>query len=165
MRTAWTRRPIALPLWCLAAGACLWGLLAGLASPQPPGGAPAADPGLEKYIPSPEQLEAPLQRQRPPARAEGVYKAQLMPHWFADNTRFWYRNDLRGGAREFILVEIDAERAVRKSAFDHAKLAAPSPRPRAPSTGRTAYLLTRSPLPTTGRPSPSAWTARSGSVT
>jgi len=52
----------------------------------------------------------------------GVYKARLTPHWFADNTKFWYRNDLRNGAKEFILV--DAAKASRAPAFDHAKLAA-----------------------------------------
>src|SRR5262245_33459411 len=25
-----------------------------------------------------------------------VYKSQITPHWFQNNTRFWYRNDLRG---------------------------------------------------------------------
>src|SRR6185369_14510971 len=25
-------------------------------------------------------------------RIEGMYKAQITPHWFARNTRFWYRN-------------------------------------------------------------------------
>lgn len=51
-----------------------------------------------------------------------VYKAQVSPHWFANNTRFWYRNDLPGGTKEFILV--DAERGTRERAFDHQKLAA-----------------------------------------
>jgi dipeptidyl aminopeptidase/acylaminoacyl peptidase len=51
-----------------------------------------------------------------------VYKARIDPHWFADNTRFWYRNDLRGGTREFVVV--DADKGVRGPAFDHAKLAA-----------------------------------------
>src|SRR5216110_1517067 len=51
-----------------------------------------------------------------------VFKDRVSPHWFANNTRFWYRNDLREGAKEFILV--DAERGTRKTAFDHAKLAA-----------------------------------------
>src|SRR5262245_38001553 len=61
-------------------------------------------------------------QRRPPQRpAAGVYKAQLDPHWFADGTRFWYRNDLRGGAKEFILVV--AESGKRGPAFDHAKLA------------------------------------------
>jgi dipeptidyl aminopeptidase/acylaminoacyl peptidase len=55
-------------------------------------------------------------------RVEGMYKSQVTPHWFADNTRFWYRNDLSGGAKEFILV--DAEKGTRGPAFDHAKLAA-----------------------------------------
>jgi dipeptidyl aminopeptidase/acylaminoacyl peptidase len=52
----------------------------------------------------------------------GVYKARLVPHWFAADTKFWYRNDLRGEAREFILV--DAAKGTRQPAFDHDKLAA-----------------------------------------
>ena len=52
----------------------------------------------------------------------GVYKARITPHWFQDGSRFWYRNDLRGGAKEFILA--DAEKGARQPAFDHAKLAA-----------------------------------------
>ena len=52
----------------------------------------------------------------------GVYKARINPHWFQNNTRFWYRNDLRDGAKEFIVV--DAEHGTRLPAFDHQKLAA-----------------------------------------
>jgi Prolyl oligopeptidase family/Dipeptidyl peptidase IV (DPP IV) N-terminal region len=61
--------------------------------------------------------------QRPgrPDPNRGVYKAQITPHWFANDSKFWYRNDLRGGAKEFILV--DAEKGKRDAAFDHAKLA------------------------------------------
>ena len=63
------------------------------------------------------------------ARAEGlraltngkVFKARVDPHWFADDARFWYRNDLAGGRREFVLV--DAEKGDRKPAFDHEALA------------------------------------------
>jgi dipeptidyl aminopeptidase/acylaminoacyl peptidase len=51
-----------------------------------------------------------------------IPKATVTPHWFADDTRFWYRNDLKDGAKEFILV--DAEAGKRGPAFDHAKLAA-----------------------------------------
>ncbi|HEX2971842.1 MAG TPA: DPP IV N-terminal domain-containing protein, partial [Tepidisphaeraceae bacterium] len=51
-----------------------------------------------------------------------VYRDRVDPHWFANNTRFWYRNNLRDGAREFILV--DAEKGTRQPAFDHARLAA-----------------------------------------
>ncbi|MBN1126647.1 MAG: prolyl oligopeptidase family serine peptidase [Sedimentisphaerales bacterium] len=50
-----------------------------------------------------------------------VYKAGITPHWFADNMHFWYRNDLRAGLREFILI--DAVKGVRKPAFDHERLA------------------------------------------
>src|SRR5262245_35818451 len=31
-------------------------------------------------------------------RIEGVYKSQVTPNWFANNTKLWYRNDLGGGA-------------------------------------------------------------------
>ena len=50
-----------------------------------------------------------------------VYKTTITPHWFADNTRFWYRNDLQGGKREFILV--DVSKGVREAAFDHKLMA------------------------------------------
>jgi dipeptidyl aminopeptidase/acylaminoacyl peptidase len=52
----------------------------------------------------------------------GVNKFEIVPHWFADDTKFWYRIDSRGGVREFILV--DAEAGKRGPAFDHAKVAA-----------------------------------------
>src|SRR5713101_927657 len=67
------------------------------------------------------QAQGGYQRQRQPGRTGGVYKAQITPHWFHDNTRFWYRNNLRGGMKEFIVV--DAIRGTRELAFDHAKLA------------------------------------------
>jgi dipeptidyl aminopeptidase/acylaminoacyl peptidase len=51
-----------------------------------------------------------------------VFKSQIAPHWFQNDTCFWYRNDLRGGAKEFVLV--NAVNATRDKAFDHAKLAA-----------------------------------------
>jgi dipeptidyl aminopeptidase/acylaminoacyl peptidase len=70
-----------------------------------------------------EELRAGYQRsQRTTRTRPQVYKSQITPHWFHDNGRFWYRNDLAGGGREFILV--DAERGQRQDAFDHAKLAA-----------------------------------------
>src|SRR5437899_1192896 len=68
------------------------------------------------------QAQGAYQRQSQPGRTSGVYKAQITPHWFHDNTRFWYRNDLRGGSKEFVVV--DAERGSREAAFDHPKLAA-----------------------------------------
>jgi dipeptidyl aminopeptidase/acylaminoacyl peptidase len=51
-----------------------------------------------------------------------VFKAAITPHWFADNSRFWYRNDTRDNTRDFVVV--DAEKGSRQPAFDHAKLAA-----------------------------------------
>ena len=50
-----------------------------------------------------------------------VFRDRIAPHWFAGDTRFWYRNELRNGAKEFIVV--DAERGARGAAFDHAKVA------------------------------------------
>jgi dipeptidyl-peptidase-4 len=51
-----------------------------------------------------------------------VFKDRVNPHWLSDKSRFWYRNDLPGEAREFIFV--DAVKGERKPAFDHARLAA-----------------------------------------
>ena len=44
---------------------------------------------------------ASRQRSRGSGSGNRAYKTSIMPHWFADNTRFWYRNNLRSGAREF----------------------------------------------------------------
>src|ERR1043166_5085999 len=52
---------------------------------------------------------------------DSVFRTSVKANWLPDNTRFWYRNDLRGGAKEFILV--DAARATRTPAFDHQHLA------------------------------------------
>jgi dipeptidyl aminopeptidase/acylaminoacyl peptidase len=77
--------------------------------------------GLALFAPGVTRSQPP-QRPGPRWRAGKVYRAQITPHWFADNTRFWYRNDLRGGTKEFILV--DAVNGKRGPAFDHKKLAA-----------------------------------------
>jgi len=45
----------------------------------------------------------------------------MTPNWFANNTKFWFKNDLKGNTKEFILV--DAEKGTRGPAFDHKKLA------------------------------------------
>jgi dipeptidyl-peptidase 4 len=50
-----------------------------------------------------------------------VYKSRIIPHWYAENTHFWYRNDLHHGMREFIVV--DAVQGIRRPAFDHDLLA------------------------------------------
>ena len=51
-----------------------------------------------------------------------VLKASVSPHWADDGDRFWYRNDLLGGAREFIFV--DAAKGERRAAFDAERMAA-----------------------------------------
>jgi len=61
-------------------------------------------------------------RGRGGAGAGLVFKDRITPRWFADNTRFWYRNDLANRGKEFVLV--DAEKGTREPAFDHARLAA-----------------------------------------
>lgn len=53
--------------------------------------------------------------------APKVYRDRIEPHWFAENTRFWYRNDNPGDTREFIVV--DTVNGNRQPAFDHAKFA------------------------------------------
>jgi dipeptidyl aminopeptidase/acylaminoacyl peptidase len=80
-------------------------------------------PPADRYIPTPEELQAGYQRSQPSNRARPrVYKAEIRPHWFQGGARFWYRSDLPGGTSEFILV--DAERGQRGRAFDHDRLAA-----------------------------------------
>jgi len=50
-----------------------------------------------------------------------VFKQRIAAHWFLDNKRFWYRNDLPDNKREFILI--NAESGERNSAFDHGRFA------------------------------------------
>ena len=75
-------------------------------------------------VPATNRIDTTTQQRRGRfgAPERGVYKARINPHWFQNDARFWYRNDLKGGAKEFILVE--AERGNRQPAFDHQKLAA-----------------------------------------
>jgi dipeptidyl aminopeptidase/acylaminoacyl peptidase len=103
--------------------AALGGTYASIQCEPPVGGSDPQQHTATQYVPTPDQLRAGYQRasQRPFGRGH-VYKDQVTPHWFAENKRFWYRNDLPGGKREFILVDADAGR--RQPAFDHAKLAA-----------------------------------------
>ncbi|MFM7038854.1 MAG: prolyl oligopeptidase family serine peptidase [Planctomycetaceae bacterium] len=47
-----------------------------------------------------------------------VYRDRVVPHWDTSGTQFWYRNDLPGESREFVLV--NATRGTREPAFNHA---------------------------------------------
>ena len=68
------------------------------------------------------EVEEGLAQQEPrPDGRPRAYKDRVEPHWFDQNRRFWYRNDLPGGAQEFL--DVDAERGTRAPAFDHARLA------------------------------------------
>jgi len=51
-----------------------------------------------------------------------VFKDRITAHWQKDNKRFWYRNDLPEGKREFIFV--DTDKGIKQPAFDHERLAA-----------------------------------------
>jgi len=53
--------------------------------------------------------------------ADKVFKDRVTAHWLKDNKRFWYRNDLPEGKREFIFV--DTEKGIKQPAFDHERLA------------------------------------------
>ena len=50
-----------------------------------------------------------------------VVRASVEPNWIGNGSRFWYRNDLTEGRREFILV--DPTTASKGPAFDHVRLA------------------------------------------
>ena len=50
-----------------------------------------------------------------------VYRDAVRPHWFADNTQFWYRNRLGRAEHEFVIV--DAVNGTRNEAFDHQRVA------------------------------------------
>ncbi len=117
------------PPIAIAVGLAL-SLGSGPASAQPASAASAPDARPQRYVPTPDDIRQGYaragqlgggRRGQAPGSAP-VSKMQITPHWFRNNTRFWYRNDLKGGTREFVVV--DAERGRRAEAFDHAKLAA-----------------------------------------
>ncbi len=116
-----------MPTW-RSLGALIVGLSAGLLlCSDARHDSRAEEPGqpveMTRFAFGPDELRASYQRAAQGGRSSGeVYKAKVTPHWFGNNTRFWYRNDLAGGTREFILV--DAEKGTRVPAFDHQRLAA-----------------------------------------
>ena len=98
---------------------------------------------LEPPIADPWRAPQQQPQQRGPRGGQAdslVYKTRITPHWFRGNTRFWYRNDLAGGAREFI--QVDAETGSRTPAFDQEKLAAALSK----SAGSTVYKADRLPF-------------------
>ena len=94
----------------------------GIAAPQTSNENPSKIEKSRSQESSGPPFSAPVQRAQRTGRGGGqVYKMRLAPHWFHDNTRFWYVNNLADGAKEYILV--DAEHGDRKPAFDHQRLA------------------------------------------
>jgi dipeptidyl-peptidase 4 len=67
-------------------------------------------------VPALPLAECQAQNRRP-----RVYKSSVKPNWFAENSHFWYRNELAGGRFEYVLV--DAAKGGRKPAFDQGQLA------------------------------------------
>ena len=57
----------------------------------------------------------------PPSLAKEVFPHHVKAHWLADHTHFFYRNELAGGVREYVLV--DATTGDRTPLFDAARLA------------------------------------------
>jgi dipeptidyl aminopeptidase/acylaminoacyl peptidase len=88
---------------------------------EQPTSAPAVPAGSAALPPAETNTVTQGRRGRFGTPERGVYKARITPHWFQNDTRFWYRNDLKGNTKEFILV--DAEKGTRQPAFDHEKLA------------------------------------------
>src|SRR5262249_59655785 len=87
--------------------------------------APPIEAGSEDFaIPPGDPWYSAPPQQRGGRATEGdrlAFKMRITPHWFDGNDRFWYRNDLPGGAKEFVLV--DAVGGTRRPAFDPARLA------------------------------------------
>ncbi len=63
---------------------------------------------------------ARVERYLPWVMAKNVRNAQVLPHWIADQDRFWYRQDTKGGALFWI---VDAATGKRTPAFDHERMA------------------------------------------
>jgi dipeptidyl aminopeptidase/acylaminoacyl peptidase len=123
MSAATDKKSIALIGLMLVCGSVIWAAAITLAGSQTLSAELPRTGALNKYTPTAEELRAAYQRSQRIGQASArAYKIQLTPNWFHNNTRFWYRNDLRGGAKEFVVV--DAERGTREAAFDHRKLAA-----------------------------------------
>src|SRR6266496_679364 len=58
-----------------------------------------------------EERASPQRLARTNSGPRRVFRDQVTPHWFKNDSRFWYRNDLREGAKEFVLI--DAEHGLR----------------------------------------------------
>lgn len=94
------------------------------AQSEPPGESPAVQTPLTPYRPTRAEV---AERYRRAASLDStarntVFKTSVQPHWQADGKRFWYRNDVRDSAVEYVYV--DAVNGTRRPAFDAGRLAA-----------------------------------------
>ena len=65
-----------------------------------------------------EQTSQPRAAAGASPREPRVYRDRVDPNWIENTPRFWYRNNLPGGKREFVLV--DMEKGTRDPTFDPA---------------------------------------------
>jgi hypothetical protein len=65
-------------------------------------------------------VAGPVEAQRRGGGGAGVYKSRIAAHWFDDNSKFWYQNELPRGEREFIVVDAKegTRRVVREDEVD-----------------------------------------------
>jgi len=68
-------------------------------------------------------------------KAPPVYRARIQPHWQVDG-RFWYRNDLAGGRKEYVLVDAASASVKRFGEQDWIRLPQTPRPPRRRSEGR-----------------------------
>src|SRR5712671_5678364 len=54
-----------------------------------------------------EAQAAPQRMARTNSGPRRVFRDQVTPHWFKNDSRFWYRNELREGAKEFVMVDAE----------------------------------------------------------
>ena len=74
-------------------------------------GSSSPPPGDPWYAPASRRHAGRGRRRRRP----GLRRPHHAPLVSITNNRFWYRNDLAGGTREFILVDASTERGSRRS--------------------------------------------------
>jgi dipeptidyl-peptidase 4 len=65
--------------------------------------------------------QSPQERERLSRNDKRIYRNRIVPNWIGSQPKFWYRNDLALGAREFVFV--DATLGKRQLAFDHQAVA------------------------------------------
>ncbi len=65
--------------------------------------------------------ESPQERDRAAREGQRIYRSRITPNWIQGTDNFWYRNDLPGGAREFVFVDVALGK--RQLAFDHQEVA------------------------------------------